>query len=197
MRVLNRLLAGVVALGLVAVGLLTAVEVVAGGLRGRHLVVPWDDWYDDVGRHAWSSREARTVLLALLVLGLALLVLQLLRRGPQSVPRSATGRAPTTTVEVNTRSLERALARRVTGVDGVERAAVSVSRSRASVAVRTSRRDLGGLEASVRQVVQERLGSLGLEWPSEVAVRVRRTRDAERAVAASVDGRQTPQAVSR
>ena len=196
-RVLNRLLAGVVALGLVAAGLLTAVEVVAGGVRGRPLAVPWDDWYNGARRHAWSSREARTVLLALLALGLALVVLQLLRRGPQSVPRSATGAASTTNVEVNTRSLERALARRVTAVDGVERAAVAVSRPRASVTVRTARRDPRGLEASVRQAVEERVRSLGLEWPGEVTVRVRRTRDAERAVAASVDGRQAPPAVSR
>ena len=194
MRIVNRLLAGVVALGLLAAGLLTAVEVVAGAVRGRPLVVPWDDWYDDARRHAWSTREARTVLLVLLGAGLAFLVLQLVRRGPQSVPRSAPDGAAT--VEVNTRSLERALTRRLTSTDGVERASVSVSHRKVSVGVRTARRDPAGLEASVRQVVEDRLRSLGLARPTEIAVRVRRTREAERAGEAAV-APPTRQAVSR
>ena len=196
MRVVNRLLAGVVALGLLAAGLLTAVEVVAGAVRGRPLVVAWDHWYDDARRHAWSTREARTVLLVLLAVGLAFLVLQLIRRGPQSVPRSAPDGVSAASVEVNTGSLERALTRRVTSIDGVERASVSISHRRASIGVRTARRDPGGLEASVRQVVAERLRSLGLAGPSEVVVRVRRTREAERTAGAAVAPR-TRQAVSR
>ncbi|HWC10579.1 MAG TPA: DUF6286 domain-containing protein [Acidimicrobiales bacterium] len=197
MRIVNRLLAGVVALGLLAAGLLVAAEVVAGARRGRPLVVPWDHWYDDVRSHAWSTREARTVLLVILVAGLALLVLQLVRRGPQSVPRSAPDGASTATVEINTRSLERALARRVSGIDGVERASVAISHRRASVGVRTARRDPGGLEASVRQVVEDRLRSLGLARPAEVVVRLRRSREAERAVEAAAVGPSTHQAVSR
>ena len=196
MRIVNRLLAGVVALGLLAAGLLTAVEVVTGAARGRPFVVPWDDWYDDARRHAWSTREARTVLLVLLGAGLAFLALQLVRRGPQSVPRSAPEGASTATVEVNTRSLERALTRRLTSMDGVERASVSVSHRKVSVGVRTARRDPAGLGASVRQVVEDRLRSLGLARPTEVAVRVRRTREAERAVEAAV-APPTRQAVSR
>ena len=196
MRVLNRVLAAVVALGLLAVGLLTAVEVVTGAARGRPLVVPWDDWYDDARRHAWSTREARTMLFVLLAAGIAFLVLQLVRRGPQSVPRSAPDGASSATVEVNTRSLERALTRRVTAIYGVERASVSISHRRTSVGVRTPRRDPGGLEASVRKVVEDRLRSLGLARPTEVAVRVRRTRGAEQAAAAAVVPN-TPQAVSR
>ncbi|HYX43783.1 MAG TPA: DUF6286 domain-containing protein [Acidimicrobiales bacterium] len=195
MRTVNRLLAGVVALGLLAGGLLTAVEVVAGAARGRPLVVPWDDWYDDARRHAWSTREARIVSLVMLAAGLAFLVLQLVRQGPQSLPRSAPDGASRATVEVNTRSLERALGRRVTDVDGVQRASVSISDRRASVAVRTARRDPGGLEAAVRQLVGDRLRSLGLVRPHEVVVRVRRTRDAQRAAEAAV-GTGTRQAVS-
>ena len=196
MRVANRLLAGVVALGLLAAGLLTAVEVVTGAVRGRPLVVPWDDWYDDARRDAWSTREARAVLLVLLAVGLAFLVLQLLRRGPQSLARPAPDGASTATVEVNTRSLERALTRRVTSIDGVERASVAISHQRASIRVRTARRDPGGLEASARRVVEERLRSLGLTTPTEVVVRVRRTREAERTAKAAV-GSGTRQAVSR
>lgn len=186
MRTVNRLLAGVVALGLVAAGLLTAVEVVAGAARGRPLVVPWDDWFDDARRHAWSTREARTVLLVALAAGLVLLVLQLVRRGPQSLPRSAPAGNAAATVEVNTRSLERALARLVTNIDGVDRASVRISHRTASVAVRTARRDPGGLEASAREVVADRLRTLGLARPTEVVVRVRRTREAERAADAAV-----------
>ena len=196
MRVLNRVLAGVVALGLLAVGLLTAVEIVAGAARGRPLVVPWDDWYDDARRNAWSSREARTLLLVLFAAGTAFLVLQLVRRGPQSVPRSAPDGASAATVEVNTRSLERALTRRVTAVDGVERASVAISHQRTSVGVRTARRDPSGLEASVREVVEGRLRGLGLARPTEVAVRVRRTRQAEQAADAAVVPNR-PQAVRR
>ena len=186
MRIVNRLLAGLVALGLITAGLLAAVEVVAGAARGRPLVVPWDDWYADARGHAWSTREARTLLLVLLAAGVALFVLQLVRRGPQSVPRSAPDGAPKATVEINTRSLQRALARRVSGIDGVEWASVSISHRRVSVSVRTARREPDGLEASVRRVVEERLRSLGVARPTDVVVGLRRNRAAERAAEAAV-----------
>lgn len=181
MRVANRLLAGVAALGLLAGGLLAGVEIVYGGVRGRPLVVPWDEWYDDARRHDWSSREARVLLSVLLALGVVLLVLQVLRRGPQSLAVTHEGGA--LTVEANTRSLERALHRAAAGVDGVERATVSLSHHAVQVDVRTSRRDVRGLEAAVRATVDAGLTRAGVgPRPAATTVRVRRTKAAQQAV---------------
>ncbi|HEX2043012.1 MAG TPA: DUF6286 domain-containing protein [Acidimicrobiales bacterium] len=181
MRVTNRLLAGLLALALLAGGLLAAAEIVYGSARGRPLVVPWDDWFDGARDHAWSSRDARVLLVVLLAVGVALLALQVLRRGPQSLPVAA-DESRALTVEANTHSLERALGRAVTAVDGVAKARVSLSRARARVEVRTSRREIGGLELAVRQAVDARLATAGVRPPDQVHVRVRRTKEAQQAV---------------
>ena len=189
MRVANRLLAGLLALALLAGGLLAALEIASGAMRGRPLVVPWDEWYDSARADAWSSREARVLLSVLLALGVLLLVLQVLRRGPQSLPVTHDGEA--LTVEANTASLERALSRAAGRVDGVDRARVSLDDKAAQVDVRTSRRDVSGLDAAVRNAVDAHLRGAGIRQPSAVAgVRVRRTKQAQQAVdAASASSR--------
>ncbi len=68
MRVTNRLLAGLLALALLAGGLLTVAEIGYGTARGRPLVVPWDEWFDGARDHAWSSRQARVLLLVVLAI---------------------------------------------------------------------------------------------------------------------------------
>ncbi len=180
MRVTNRLLAGLLALALLVGGLLAAVEIAYGNATGRPLVVPWDAWFDGARDHAWSSREVRSLLLLVLAVGVVLLVLQVVRRGPQSLPVGAPRGA--VTVEANTRSLEKAVARAVQALDGVDRARVSFSPSEAQVDVRTSRREVGGLEQAARQAVDARLATAGVRRPERVNLRVRRTRAAQRAV---------------
>jgi hypothetical protein len=180
-RVTNRLVAGLLALALLAAGVLAVVEIVYGNARGRPLVVPWDDWFDGAREHAWSSRGARVLLLVLLAAGVALLALQVLRRGPQSLPVAAE-RSGGLSVEANTRSLERALGGAVDAVDGVDKARVSLSTARARVDVRTSRRHIGGLDHAARQAVDARLATAGVRRPEQVDVRVRRTKEAQRAV---------------
>ena len=190
MRVTNRLLAALLALALLAGGLLAAAEIVYGGARGRPLVVPWDEWFDGARDNAWSSREVRVLSLVLLAVGAALLLLQVLRRGPQSLPVANGGHeaSPTgsprgrLTVEANTRSLERALTRAVVAVDGVDRAKVSLSRAQARVDVRTARRELAGLEQAARQAVDARLATAGIRRPERVDLRVRRSKESQRAV---------------
>lgn len=186
MRVTNRLLAGLLALALLAGGLLAVAEIVSGTARGRPLVVPWDEWFDSARDHAWSSREARVLLFVVLGAGVALLVLQVLRRGPQSLPVGATrDGSGTLTVEANTRSLERALGRAAQAVDGVDRARVSLGRTKAQVQVRTTRKEIAGLEQATRQAVDARMATAGVERPQRVDVRVRRTKQAQRAVEAA------------
>ncbi|HEX2273165.1 MAG TPA: DUF6286 domain-containing protein [Acidimicrobiales bacterium] len=181
MRVTNRLVAGLLALALLAGGLLAVAEIVYGNARGRPLFVPWDEWFDGARDHAWSSREARLLLLVLLGVGIALLVLQILRRGPQSLPVDRDPSRPLT-VEANTGSLARALARAVGALDGVDKAKVSLSRTRARVDVRTPRREIGGLEQAARHAFDARLATVGLRPTERVDVRVRRSRQAQRAV---------------
>lgn len=180
MRVTNRLLAGLLALALLVGGLLTAVEIAYGHATGRSLIVPWDAWFEGARDHAWSSREVRSLLLLVLAVGVLLLVLQVIRRGPQSLPVGASRGA--LTVEANTRSLEKAVARAVQAVDGVGRARVSFSPTEAQVHVRTSRREIGGLEQAVRRAVDARLARAGVRRPERVNVGVRRTKAAQRAV---------------
>ncbi len=192
MRVTNRLLAGLLALALLVGGLLAAVEIAYGNATGRPLVVPWDAWFEGANGHAWSSRQVRSLLLVLLASGVLLLVLQLVRRGPQSLPvetgapggsdGSASRARGVVTVEANTRSLEKGVARAVRALDGVDRASVSFSPSHGQVDVRTPRREIGGLEQAARQAADARLATAAVRRPERLSVRVRRTRRAQRAV---------------
>ena len=203
MRVTNRLLAGLLALALLAGGVLAGVEIVYGNATGEPLVVPWDQWFDGAAERAWSSREVRSLLLLVLAAGVLLVVLQVVRRGPQSVPVDTAGagngavdtagagdaagegdgdRRAALTVEANTRSLEKAVVRALGALDGVDRAKVSFSLAQVEANVRTSRRELGGLEQAARQALAARLATAGVRRPERVNVRIRRTRAAQRAV---------------
>lgn len=168
MRLANRVLAALLALALLAGGLLVAVEIVVAGFDRRPWVIPHDRWYRSARLRSWDSAPPRWIFIALVASGLLLLFLQLARRRPAALPL-APGGAP---ADLGRRSLERSLVRTASDVDGVAAAKAKVDEQRAEVVATTNRRQAGDLQPRVANALEGRMHALGLARPPAVRVKV-------------------------
>ena len=168
MRIANRVLAAVLALGLLVGGLLVAVEIVVAGFDRRPWVLRHDEWYTSARTRSWESAPPRWIFIGLIVAGLLLLFLQLARRRP-AVLALVPGDIP---ADLGRRSLEKALVREATRVDGVGAAKAKIGKDRADVAASSNRRQTDGLPPRVTQALDRRMGRLGLARLPEVRVKV-------------------------
>jgi hypothetical protein len=184
MRTANRVLAALVALALLAFALVVAVEIPLAAARGRATILPWDDWYVNARSNAWNSRSVRTLLVVVGLVGLALLLLQLARRRPATL--ALQGPRPGVDVVVERTSLEKALRRAATGVDGVATASVTVEGDRVRTRATTDRTVLGDIEMQVRHAVEGGLARYPFQRTPRVDVRLQRSKSAR----AAVEGRQ-------
>ncbi len=168
MRVANRVLAAVIALGLFVGGLLLAVEIVVAGFDRRPWVVPHDRWYSSARFRSWESAPPRWIFIGIVAGGLALLVAQLVRRRTATLALTP-GAIP---ADVGRRSLEKALIREASRIDGVSGAKARVSGDMADVVVNSSRRQTDDLGPLVTQALDRRLHTVGLARPPAVRVKV-------------------------
>lgn len=168
----NRVLAVLLALAVVALGVLVPVEITRAAAGKRHWLLPWETLTTTLTGNSWQSGPVRAVLIGVAAIGLLLLLFQLTPRRLSALPL-----APLTAgVEASTtrRSLRQALQRAATEVDGVSSAKAKVGRRRAKITARTELRDAGDLQQQVSEHVAHRLDSLSLARAPQVAVRLRR-----------------------
>jgi uncharacterized protein DUF6286 len=156
-RVVNRLLAVAAALTLAVGGLLVAIEILWAALGNSPWLIPYDDWYANARSNHWDSTGARSLFVGLVVAGLALLVLQLARPRPRSLPLDS-GRAR---AGLARRSVEQALARAVDRQDGVAATKVIVGRRRTRISAVTRLTELD-LRPRVEEAAGACLAGLGL-----------------------------------
>ena len=168
MRIANRVLAAVLALALLVGGLLVAAEIVVAGFDRRPWVLPHDRWYTSARMRSWESAPPRWIFIGLVVAGLLLLVLQLTRRRPTALALTP-GAVP---ADVGRRSLEKALVREASRVDGVAAAKAKVNEDKVEVVASSNRRQTAELEPRVTEALARRMGSVGLARPPGVRVKV-------------------------
>lgn len=168
MRLANRVLAAVLALGLLAGGLIVAAEIVVAGFDRRPWVLPHDDWYRSARLRTWDSAPPRWIFIGLVAAGLVLLFIQLAGRRPTALALTH-GAVP---ADVGRRSLERSLAREATSVDGIAAAKAKVGRDKAEVVASSPRRQTGDLGPVVSQALDRRMAAIGLARPPAVRVKV-------------------------
>jgi hypothetical protein len=175
LHLVNRLLALLLGLALVAAAVLACVEVVRWALDSGPWLVPWPDW------GAWLS-DARASDPAVLIasgvaaaLGLLLLLFELKRRTPDAfeaeplLPGVATG--------VTRRGVESAVTSAARGVSGVSGASSRMRRGRVTVTARSRVRGQGeGLDDRVRQAVEEQVSALALRRKPTARVRMEEAR---------------------
>lgn len=190
--VLTRLLSIVLALALVAAGVVVLVEV-AAALQGVDRVVVSQDAIDELGRRRWDDGAVLAILIGLAVLGLAAVLAGLWPRPPLllashapsspdgppgSSPRAAAPGGAVTgaarSVAIERRSLEQVVGDELRAVEGVTDATVRAGRTRMSARVDANRRLAPpDLDDQVRRVVSGQLARSGLVLDTTVRVRRR------------------------
>ncbi|WP_159792762.1 DUF6286 domain-containing protein [Puerhibacterium puerhi] len=161
MRLLQRVLATVLALVLLLGGLLVVVEIVLAQLGRPPLVVPRQRWSAWVAGQTWELSTVRAVLVLVTVVGLLLVVAAARRGRPAALALPAGEAPPGVRASASRRTVEKALADAVRDVDGVVSAHARAGRRRVTVSA-TAMTRAGGTEQHVREAVDEGLRSLGL-----------------------------------
>jgi hypothetical protein len=170
MRMTNRIIASVIGVLLLAGGVLTAVEIAIAYVGGSRWVLPYDAWYRHARSDSWQSSGVRGLLIAVALIGLAILILQLFRRPPSALTiRSDTD----ATYSVRRRSVERSLVRGAEGLDGIDTARAKIDRRTVRVKARSNRRLAGDLRAALERSVNAGVEKLELVDPPRVEVSLR------------------------
>jgi len=171
LRVLNRLLAVILGLGLFALGIVVPLEILKAAFHRKREWLPYDHWTRLLRHNIWTAGGLRAIFALLVLLGLVLLYLQLRPRKPGLIPLETT----TEGVDVGTtrRSLQSAIKSAATDVDGVDSASVHVGKRQAMVVAYTPLIDASALEPQISERAHDRLGQLRLERPPRVVVKVR------------------------
>lgn len=160
LRPLNRVLCALLALLLLVGGLLVAVEILLAGLDRSPWLVPHDQWRDWATTTSWSQREARLLFVGLAVVGLALLLVELWRRRPSSMPLAAGPGGVAS--DLDRRGIERWLAERVRRVEGVSQAQAEVGARVVRVRAGSVGGDAAAVEQRIREMVRGSLEELAL-----------------------------------
>ncbi|WP_163512345.1 DUF6286 domain-containing protein [Fodinicola acaciae] len=166
MRIVNRLLALVLGIGMVALGAVVTTEVVRANFGRPRWILPYDRLWAYLTSHAWTSPSVRLVFGVAAGIGLVLLVMQLWPRRRRYVPLA--GAADGIDVVVPRRSLRMAIDAAAVGEAGVRAAAVRLGARRADVRVVADDADV---VPKVTERITERIDAIGPEKPLKVTVR--------------------------
>lgn len=175
MRVLDRLVAVLLALLVTAAGVITAIEVIVALAGHPSVIVPWHRLAGQARPLTIGSNEVFGISVAVAIVGILLLWAALHRTRPSAfalIPlderRSAVDSGATR------RALTRAAAERAARVGGVYRSSARMPRRTLRIVATTRLRDTGDLREDVTARVQEWIDGLGLTRPPSVSVRLRR-----------------------
>jgi hypothetical protein len=173
MRVLNRVLALLVSLAVIAVGVVVIIEVIAQRVGVDPVVVNWHATYRWAQRTSWNAGVVLLICVLLAVLGLALLAAQFKPRRPGRLPLRSD--QPAIDLAITRRSLTSTIRGAVGDVNGVTDARVAVRRRR--IRVRAHARaphtaDGAPTREAVTQAAQRRLDALQLRRSPKLAVRI-------------------------
>jgi hypothetical protein len=173
MRILNRFLAFILALAVLAVCIVVIVEVIAYAINGEHLIVDWMSWQRWAERTTFNSTVIKVLSIIFIVVGLILL----LELKPRRVTRvSLQSDEVATEAAISTKGLAVVARTATTDVDGVSNASASASPRRVTVTATAAERDRAhaqALTAPVTTAVQTRLDSLRMQRHPRLSVRVK------------------------
>jgi Family of unknown function (DUF6286) len=175
-RYVNRVLAALLCLVLIAAGVLLIIEIIAYSVNKRPAIVNWRPAYDWAGRTNWDAPSIRVASVVLIVLGLVLLIAEL---KPARVTRLPADPAHAAAADVDTaytlRGLAAAIRSAVTRVDNVRGASVKVKRRKikvAATAAMPSKAAARSLRDPIMAAAGQRLEALELRRTPSLSVRV-------------------------
>jgi len=141
MRIVNRLLAALLALALIVGAVLLIIEVIATTLGHQQALVHWHQSYAWAHRTPWQQGSVRVAAATLLVLGFLLLIAELKRPRVSRLPVAAQDAGDQDDVAFTRRGVAAALRAAVTDVDGIMAATVRVKRRSVSVQAQAAAQD--------------------------------------------------------
>jgi Ni/Fe-hydrogenase subunit HybB-like protein len=173
MRVLNRPLAFLLALALIAGCVIVIAEVIGVAVGRSPLLLHWTTWYQWAHRTTWNAGVIRVWSAVLIIIGLVILAVELKPSRVTRLPLRSGDDA--TDAAVTRRGLAGTLRAAATGVDGISSAAVKVRRRRARIIAASGARARPAADAMtepVTQALRARLDALDLRHPPQLKVRV-------------------------
>lgn len=164
--VLTRILSALLALALIAAGVVLAIEVIAAWTAAGWVILP-----DDLARRAsgwrWSDRQVVTTLLIIGATGLVTLAMAIWRRPALTVP--VEGHRG---VELERYALEKSIRSRLESVDGVSSAKVRIGHGKVTARVDTNRRyDTQTLKGTLETVLERFVGEHRLNLSRQIRLR--------------------------
>jgi len=172
MRAINRVTATLLAALLLAVCVVTVIEIVLAAAGQPPWLVRHPATAADLGERTWQDALVRFALAATTVVGLVLLYLGLKRSAPADISLDAG--ADRVSMTVSRRSLERYVAGVAGDQPGVSRSSARAGRGKLAVSTDTPLHDPGDLRQQIQRAVSSRLDSLRLARPLKTSVSVHR-----------------------
>ena len=171
MRLINRPLAALLSLVIIAGGALLVIEVAAHRLVNHPALFNWHPMYDWAERTSWAQGSVRVGAILTTLLGALLLAVELRRSQPHRLPVAS----DLTDAAFTRHGVAATIGSAVNDVDGINHATVAVKRHRISVSATTAGRQSYTAEAlrePATEAAQHRLDSLELIHPPKLSVRV-------------------------
>lgn len=165
MRILDRVLSVVLALVLLALGILVPVEVVRA-LAGAEPLLPYPQVADFLRERDWS--DGSVVATSAVVAGLGLLLMLAELKPRRATQLALATDADAVTADISRRSLARAVANATAETPGVEGASATVTRRRVRVRASTPLRAPDGVAEQARGRAQAAVDSLAPVRPLPV-----------------------------
>ncbi|MEV4467647.1 DUF6286 domain-containing protein [Micromonospora echinofusca] len=173
MRVLNRLLALLLAVAVVFAATVGVIEVIAQRAHHHPVLLDWPGVHHWAARTSWGAAPVLLLSIGLVIIGLLLLIAQLKPRRRTRLPIAAAN--PATDAAITRGGLAHNLRRTVTGIDGVGHAHVTVRRHHARVSATTRNAtdsDRDKLRTTLTDAAQRQIAALHLNHPPTLSVRV-------------------------
>lgn len=177
MKFVNRVLAALLALGLIIGGLLLVVEVVAQRVGSAPVLVRWDSAYTWGNKTTWESNTLRIAFVVMAIVGLVLLIAELKRPSVHRLP--VANSADNVDIAYTRRGVAGAVKGAATGVDGVRAASAVVGKRSVKVTATSSATEPSAaksLTQSVTAAVQQQVNDLKLEPSPRVNVTMKARR---------------------
>ncbi len=177
MRIVNRLLAFVVALALVGTSVIIIVEVIAARTHHGPLIIHWHAILDWAERNTWKATSVELACAITAASGLILLLPQLFRR---RVTRLRIDAGDTTDAAITRKGVTVTIRGAVAEVNGIASSRVKVGRRRIRVKALSTAlegEEMGDLAPEVAEAASQQLEGLRLHTPRRLHVTVNGRRD--------------------
>jgi hypothetical protein len=172
-RLINRPLALVLAVALMAASIIVIAEVIAFAVHAGPFTVHWPTWYQWAARTHWNDLVIRVWSVILIIAGTLVLALELKPRRVTRLKLHSDDEA--TNVAMTRNGLAGTLRAAALDIDGISGATVTVRRRRTRIAATSAARDRGAADAlkePVAETARRRLDDLQMRHPPRLNVRV-------------------------